>query len=102
MQELISQNERLKIESNKQLSSYKTKYTEYKQKLRKANQNIATLLTRLAKYDIQMKTGEEHDGRSEVVGNSEPRSNNFAKWAYSDPNYSADQDVNYALAMAAG
>ena len=37
-----------------------------------------------------------------MVGNSEPRSNNFAKWAYSDPNYSADQDVNYALAMAAG
>ena len=102
VQELISQNERLKLESNKQLSSYKSKYTEYKQKLRKANQNIATLLTRLAKYDIQMKNGEEDGGRSEMVGNSEPRSNNFAKWAYSDPNYSADQDVNYALAMAAG
>lgn len=49
----MSQNERIKIESNKQLGSYKSKYSEYKQKLRKANQNIATLLTRLAKFDIQ-------------------------------------------------
>ena len=30
VQELMSQNERLKIESNKQLSSYKNKYSEYK------------------------------------------------------------------------
>lgn len=80
------------------MGSYKSKYTEYKQKLRKANQNIATLLTRLAKFDIQMQA-EREDGQ---VGHSEPRSNQFAKWAYNDPNYSGDQDVNYALAMAAG
>ena len=30
VQELMSQNERIKLESNKQLSSYKNKYTEYK------------------------------------------------------------------------
>lgn len=52
VQELMAQNERLKLESSKQLSAYKSKYSEYKQKLRKANQNIATLLTRLAKFDI--------------------------------------------------
>ena len=52
IQELVSQNERLKVESNRQLSSYKSKYTDYKNKLRKANQNISTLLTRLAKFDI--------------------------------------------------
>ena len=52
VQELMAQVERIKLESNKQLSSYKSKYSEYKQKLRKANQNIATLLTRLAKFDI--------------------------------------------------
>ena len=47
---------------------------------------------------------EREDGRTDhnMVGNSEPRSNNFAKWAYNDANYSGDQDVNYALAMAAG
>ena len=33
----MSQNERIKLESNRQLTSYKSKYTEYKQKLRKAN-----------------------------------------------------------------
>lgn len=101
VQELLAQVERIKLESNKQLSSYKSKYSEYKQKLRKANQNIATLLTRLAKFDIQMQA-EREDGRTDNIGNSEPRSNNFAKWAYNDPNYSGNQDVNYALAMAAG
>lgn len=30
VQELMAQNERIKLESNKQLSSYKSKYTEYK------------------------------------------------------------------------
>ena len=83
------------------MNSYKSKYTEYKQKLRKANQNIATLLTRLAKFDIQMQA-EKDNARGDAIGNSEPRSNNFSKWAYGNANYSGDQDVNYALAMAAG
>lgn len=52
IQELVAQNERLKVEGSRQLTSYKTKYTDYKNKLRKANQNISTLLTRLAQFDI--------------------------------------------------
>lgn len=52
VQELAQQNERLKIDGHRQLNHYKGKYTEYKHKLRKANQNIATLMTRIAKYDI--------------------------------------------------
>lgn len=66
MQELASKNERLKVESGRQLSSYKSKYQEYKNKLRKANENIATLLTRLAKFDIQLKAAieERQDGKA--------------------------------------
>lgn len=45
---------------------------------------------------------EREDGRSNVNGNSEPRSSNVAKWAYNDGSYSGDNDINYALAMAAG
>lgn len=101
IQELVAQNERIKVESNKQLSSYKNKYSEYKTKLRKANQNIATLLTRLAKFDIQMKAEKDTDQQTDRAGNSEPRMNNYAKWAYQDQSYSGNQDVNYALAMAA-
>lgn len=41
------------------MNHYKAKYTEYKQKLRKANQNIATLLSRIAKYDIQMQADKD-------------------------------------------
>ena len=45
---------------------------------------------------------EKEDGRMDV-GNSEPRSNNMAKWAYSEQNnFSGDNDINYAMAMAAG
>lgn len=84
IQELVAQNERIKLESNKQLSSYKNKYSEYKTKLRKANQNIATLLTRLAKFDIQMKAEKDGEQQTDRAGNSEPRMNNYAKWAYQD------------------
>ena len=49
-----------------------------------------------------MKAEKDTEQRSNHIGNSEPRSNNYAKWAYNDHNYSGDQDVNYALAMAAG
>mmetsp|Transcript_21660 Transcript_21660/g.29021 ORF Transcript_21660/g.29021 Transcript_21660/m.29021 type:complete len:83 (+) Transcript_21660:1728-1976(+) len=45
---------------------------------------------------------ERDDGRADGIASSEPRSGGVAKWAYSNPNYSGDQDVNYALAMAAG
>ena len=52
--ELAQQNERIKIDSARQLNHFKSKYTEYKHKLRKANQNIATLMARIAK---QRQTG---------------------------------------------
>lgn len=49
----------------------------------------------------------ERDGDGVGIGSSEQRSNGMSKWAgaggpYSNPNYSGDHDVNYALAMAAG
>ena len=61
IQDLVSQNERLKVDGSRQLNHFKTKYSEYKQKLRKANQNIATLLARIAKYDIQMSAERNED-----------------------------------------
>ena len=64
---MVAQNERLKVESNKQLSTYKNKYAEYKQKLRKANQNIQTLLTRLAKFDIQLQNEKDDRGSKSDV-----------------------------------
>lgn len=68
IQELVQQNERLKVDGSRQLNHFKTKYTEYKQKLRKANQNIATLLARIAKYDIQMNS-ERHDEDQQMMRN---------------------------------
>lgn len=44
--------ERVKIEGSRQVHHYKQKYTEYKNKMRKANQNIAVLMARLAKFDL--------------------------------------------------
>lgn len=44
--------ERVKLESSRHINHYKTKYTEYKAKMRKANQNIAILMARIAKFDL--------------------------------------------------
>jgi phage host-nuclease inhibitor protein Gam len=69
VQDLSQQNERLKIESARQTNHYRAKYTEYKQKLRKANQNIATLLSRVAKYDIQLQAEKrEEEGYGVPLG----------------------------------
>ena len=44
--------ERVRVESARHINHYKTKYTEYKAKMRKANQNIAILMARIAKFDL--------------------------------------------------
>ena len=46
--------DRIKSELQRHVNHYKTKYTEYKTKMRKANQNIAILTARIAKYDLQL------------------------------------------------
>lgn len=42
----------MKLESARHINHYKTKYSEYKVKMRKANQNIAILMARIAKFDL--------------------------------------------------
>ena len=44
--------ERTKLECQRHINHYKQKYTEYKAKMRKANQNIAILMARIAKFDL--------------------------------------------------
>jgi hypothetical protein len=46
---------------------YKNKYTEYKDKMRKANQNIGTLTARIAKYDIEMVAEREDSPHQEAI-----------------------------------
>ena len=58
-QELTQNFERLKIESVRQISYFKNKYSEYKVKLRKANSNIATLTARIAKFVIELAAERE-------------------------------------------
>ena len=52
--ELIGGNERYRLETGKKLNEYAGKYTDYKNKLRKANSNIQTLAARVAKYELQL------------------------------------------------
>lgn len=48
------------------MTHLKTKHAEYKHKLRRANQNIATLLARIAKFDIQLAAEREgHEAAGE-------------------------------------
>ena len=59
LQELHMQNEKLRYDSHEQIENFKGKYNEYKNKLKKANQNIATLTTRVAKYELAMAADKE-------------------------------------------
>lgn len=54
------------------MGHYKTKHAEYKHKLRRANQNIGTLLARIAKFDIQMAAEREDRGQELAAGEWSP------------------------------
>ena len=58
--------DRVKLESQRQVNHYKTKYSEYKSKMRKANQNIAILMARIAKFDIELGA-DKGEGRKQGV-----------------------------------
>ena len=66
LQELMSSSEKYKAESSRQLANYKSKYQDYKTKLRKANQNIQTLASRVAKFEIQYGAERENIHMSEA------------------------------------
>ena len=51
--------DRVKIESSRQVTHYKTKYSEYKNKMRKTNQNIAILMAQIAKFDLEVATDKD-------------------------------------------
>ena len=53
--------ERVRLESQRQINHYRTKYTEYKNKMKKANQNIAVLMARIAKTDLHLAAAGERD-----------------------------------------
>lgn len=59
LHEVSSHAERLKYECQESIENYKSKYIEYKQKLKKANQSIQTLTTRVAKYELAMVAERE-------------------------------------------
>lgn len=54
IQELIASNEKYKHDVGKSVTVYKSKYQDYKNKLKKANSNIQTLAARVAKYELQL------------------------------------------------
>ena len=62
IKDLIALNARIKLEAEKGVGQFKGKYEDYKNKLKKANQNIQTLATRVAKYEIQMQAEREDRG----------------------------------------
>jgi len=66
IQELAAYNEKLKFETQEQIETYKRKYSDYKTKLKKANNSIQTLTTRLAKYELQI-AAEREIGRVDSV-----------------------------------
>eukprot|EP00347_Sterkiella_histriomuscorum_P015883 403355323 len=62
IQELITQNEKQRIETSRQIESYKSKYHQYKNKLKQANNSLQTLAERVAKYEMYMAAERENNG----------------------------------------
>jgi len=53
LQDLLMHNEKVKDECLKKVLVYKDKYTDYKQKVRQANQQISLLTQRVARYEME-------------------------------------------------
>lgn len=64
--ELAAHAEKQKYDSQEQLEIFKSKYNDYKTKLKKANLSIQTLTTRLAKQELQIQA-EREIGRVDSV-----------------------------------
>jgi len=50
---MLTYNEKVRDECLKKIVVYKEKYTDYKNKVRSANQQISTLTQRLARYELR-------------------------------------------------
>ena len=66
VQELTAYGERIRFESQEQISNFKEKYNDYKTKLKKANANIQTLTTRIAKYELAI-VADKQIGRVDSI-----------------------------------
>ena len=53
LQDLLMHNEKVKDECLKKVLVYKDKYQDYKQKVKRANQQITVLSQRVARYEIE-------------------------------------------------
>jgi hypothetical protein len=73
--------ERVKLESARHINHYKTKYSDYKVKMRKANQNIAILMARIAKFDLQMAAEKEDIAYGQPQGLDGQRGHSPPGWA---------------------
>lgn len=71
-QELLQNFERLKQESMRQVQYFRGKYMEYKEKMRKANQNIGVLGARVAKFDMEVAAEKDERPAAGVEGVTVP------------------------------
>ena len=65
LQDLLIHNEKVKDDCLKKVLVYKDKYTDYKNKVRSANQQISVLKQRVARYEIErgeMEQVQQQDG----------------------------------------
>ena len=53
IQDLLFHNEKVKDECLKKVIAYKDKYTDYKNKVKQANQQISVLTQRVARFEME-------------------------------------------------
>ena len=69
LQDLLIHNEKVKDDCLKKVLVYKDKYTDYKNKVRSANQQIGVLKQRVARYEIER--GEMEQAYMQDANNDE-------------------------------
>ena len=64
LQDLLMHNEKVKDECLKKVLVFKDKYQDYKQKVKRANQQITLLTQRVARYELEKGIASQAHGAS--------------------------------------
>lgn len=68
LQDLLIHNEKVKDECLKKVLVFKDKYQDYKQKVKRANQQISVLTQRVARYEVEKGMQPQSYGASPGAG----------------------------------
>ena len=104
LQDLLMHNEKVKDECLKKVLVYKDKYGDYKEKVKRANQQIQMLTQRVARYEIErgvpasskktspMKSSQNQGSAQQVYHQQDQVADDYQDYQYEDGDDNSDYD----------